>query len=58
MNFVKAETEFSSVADNEFCYVATLHTYANLLKPHYNARSEVLVAEMMKILVFWKETPC
>jgi hypothetical protein len=56
-NFFKAETEFSSLTDSEFCHVATLHTYANLLKLHYNARPEVLAAEMMTIQAFWKDTP-
>jgi hypothetical protein len=57
MNSVKAETEFSYIADSEFCYVATLHTYASLLKRHDNAKPEVLAAEMIKIQVFWKDTP-
>ena len=54
MNFVKAETEFSSLADSEFSYVATLHTYASLLKRHDNTRPAVLAAE---IQVFCKDMP-
>ena len=53
-NFVKAETEPSSLADSEISYVATLHTYASLLKRHDNTRPEVLATE---IQVFCKDTP-
>jgi hypothetical protein len=56
ISFVKEETEFTSLADSEFCDVTTLDTYASFLKRLESTRPEVLEAELMKIQMFLEDT--